>query len=592
MTAHSPTPPRLAERLVARVISDARWRDVTLGDLAEEFAAQSARYPNWRANAWYWYQAFALVPRAVAHPIRSLFAPTGDTLMHAIAHEVRLAVRTLVRQPLTSGIILLTLALTIGANSVTFGMIDRLLLRPFSIASTDRLVLVSEGVNPNQRRSGVPVWRFVEWRDRASVLTSLAAFRPFSTNMTDGERAQRIEGQLVSDGFFELLNAAPELGRPLSRTDEGVGQRYRVVIGHALWRSQFDADPAVVGRTLDFDGDAYEIVGVGPRGFDFPDGSQFWVPLPVPARGAPGSSSSVSVIGFLPPGTSLEAANAEISALFSQQQAEDPTIDRRRRITVWGFTEGMVDYGTPRLVMLLQATAAFVLLIGCTNIAGLLLARGADRQRDLSLRLALGAGRGQIVRQLLVESAVLALLAVPAVLLTAWGAFQILQRSMPASVLKYVPGWADLGVDIRIIAAAVAASLLASIIFGLLPALVSSRVAPTSVLREGGRSITCGPGRLRRGLVVIQIALALPLLVSSGMTASAGRTLAFGPQGYNPDGVFQLRTILTSSNYPIESSRAQFVDRLIDEARRTPGVTSAAVTSILPSTSVFSDRRI
>jgi putative ABC transport system permease protein len=336
----------------------------------------------------------------------------------------------------------------------------------------------------------------------------------------------------------------------------------------------------------------YEIVGVAPSGFTFPDGSEFWAALPMATRGTTGSTMAVSAMAVLTSDTTREVAETEVAGLFAQQRAEDPTIDERRRVRIWPFTEGMVEAGTPMMVGLLQATALFVFLIGCSNIAGLLLARGVERRRDVSVRLALGARRGQIVRQLLVEGMVLALLAVPGALVLAWGLFHALHGAMPASVLKYIPGWTSLGVDTRVAAVAVLASVVAAVAFSLLPALAASRVAPGMTVRDGSRSIAAGPGRLRYGLVVLQIALALPLLVSAGMTARAGQALAFGPQGYDPDGAYQIRTVLTTSRYPTSALQVTFVDRLLEAAGQVPGVTSAGVTTVLPSTTTYSDRRL
>ena len=225
-------------------------------------------------------------------------------------------------------------------------------------------------------------------------------------------------------------------------------------------------------------------------------------------------------------------------------------------------------------------------------MASLLVTRGIERQRDLAVRLALGASRGQVVRQLLVENVMIATAAVPFALGSAWGIFQLLQRSMHPEVIRYIPGWTDLGVDARLALVVFGTSLGASVLFGVLPAIASSRVAPSISLRDGGRSVTSSKQRLRRGLVVAEIALTLPLLVASGMSAVAGQQLAYGPQGFSVDGLYQVRTILSGSSYPDVHAHRRFADRWLERARQVPGVTSAAITTVLPSTSTNFDRNI
>lgn len=594
MSASPAQPPWLAERLVALLVRDARWREVALGDLLEEFNARVATAPVWRARVWYWFQAFAALVSVVRDAVRALGSTTGDTLMTSLAKEARFAIRSLVRQPLMTGIILATIALTVASNAVVFGMVDRMVLRPFPIRDVDRLVLVSEhNQGSQQRRSGIAAWRFFEWRQYATVVTDLVAFSGFNVNFSGADQPERIDGQRVTAGFFELLGAPVALGRPLRADDEIAGQHRVVVISDALWRRRFDGDPTVLGRTIRLDGNGYEVVGVAQPGFVFPEATNLWVPFELRDEDARAQSSrSVSAIGRLPDGRTLGEAQFDIDALLTRQQASHPEMDRRRVITVFPFAEGMVDNGTPLILRVLQIGAFVVLLVGCTNIASLLLARGSDRHRELAVRLALGAGRGRIVRQLLMEGAVLALSAMPMALATAWVLFHLLRGAVPPAVVQFIPGWTAVGIDARVVLFAFGASLLASVAFSLVPALVSSRVAPSASLRDGGRSVTSGRHRLRRGLVVVEIALTLPLLVASGMTVRTGQRLAFGPQGYNPDGLYQLRTVLTSRAYPDDTSQRRFAEELLDAGRQLPGVKALAITSVLPSNNMFSDRAI
>jgi putative ABC transport system permease protein len=249
------------------------------------------------------------------------------------------------------------------------------------------------------------------------------------------------------------------------------------------------------------------------------------------------------------------------------------------------FNDGMVDVGLVPVLGLWQATAFLILLIACANVANLLLARGAARQREMALRLAIGAGRRRLIRQLLVESLVLALAAVPAALVVAAMTFGVLRGAMPAELVKFVPGFTEMGVDVRVGLVTVAAAVLATIFFGLLPAIQASRPGLSNTLKDGGRS-SASPARsrLRRGLVVAEVALALPLLVASGMSAIGAQRFSSGPQGYEPQGVLSLRLSLPAADYPDRDARRQFTTRLLERVRSVPGVDSVATASVVPST--------
>jgi predicted permease len=291
---------------------------------------------------------------------------------------------------------------------------------------------------------------------------------------------------------------------------------------------------------------------------------------------------------------SREAAAAEIDARFQTLKTAHPDAYRDRRLVVRSFTDGMIDVGLPQVLVLWQAAAVLVLLIGCTNIANLLLARGAARQRELAVRLAIGAGRWRVVRQLLAESVVLALIALPAALAVAALVFRLVKAAMPAMLVRFVPGWDRMAVDAGLAGWAVAAALATAVIFSLLPALQSSRPNLSGTLRDGGRGATSVAirGRLRRGLVVAEIALALPLLIASGLAAVGAQRFASGPQGYEPLGVLRARTILPDATHPTPEARLQFTERLIEAARQIPGVELAATASGLPTVPSNSQRRL
>ena len=593
MSANGAAPPRLAERLVRLIAGRDAWADVTAGDLREEFAAVYHARGRRAARRWYYQEAaivaVVFIRRGIARALAAiaiLFRPQGDSMIATLVQEVRLGLRALARQPLVSGIVLVTLALGLGANAATFGMLDALLLRPFPMPGVERLVLISENsIDDPFPQESVSPGNFRDFA-AATTLDGVAAFRWFDVNLTGADHPMRAEGFAVTGDFFRLLEVTPAHGRLIERRDTDYGSHHQVVIGDGLWRRRFGGDSAIVGSVIRLDAVPYTVIGIAPPRFDFPNGAELWVAYAMSPEDAVNRRDHyITVFGRLRDGMAFEAAAAELEMIYSRIQREHVDATRGRRMVVRTFTEGMVDVGMPQVLVLWQAAATLVLLIGCTNIVNLLLARGAVRQRELAVRLAIGASRGRVVRQLLVESAVLALAAAPLAVAVAAGAFALIRAAMPAELVRFVPGWNAMGVSSTVLLFTVAAALLSAFVFGLLPALQASRPALTSSLREGGRSMSgaTSRSRLRRGLVVAEIALALPLLIASGLAAIGAQRFASGPQGYDPDGVFRMRTILTEASYPDADSRRRFAERLIEEARKQPGVAMAATASILPS---------
>ncbi len=596
-------PPALAEWLARRAAPGPDWRDVSAGDLHEEFLTVARLEGAGRARRWYWRQSLGLVfemfgrvTRAVADGVRTALPRKGDRMLAALAQELRLAFRAMLHQPLASGVVVLTLALGLGANVATFGMIDSLVLRPFTFPELDRLVMPSENSadDPYPRETIAPAGvraYDAPWR----TLEGMAAYGWWDVNLSGGQEPERVLGFRVTADFFSLLRAAPARGRLLDARDMTWGAHHQAVISDGLWRRRFGSDPSMVGRMIRLDGQPYEVVGVAAPTFVFPDGADIWAPLAFSATEAENRTNRwLTMFGRLRPDASLASASAEIDARFSAVKTAHPDDYRDRRLVVRSFTDGMIDIGLPQILALWQAAAVLVLLIGCTNIANLLLARGAARQRELAVRLAIGAGRWRVVRQLLAESVVLALVATPAALAVAALVFRLLQASMPAMLVRFLPGWDRMAVNAGLAGWAVLAALATAVIFSLLPAVQSSRPNLTGTLRDGGRGATglAMRSRLRRGLVVAEIALALPLLIASGLAAVGAQRFASGPQGYEPAGVLRARTILPEATHPTAQARLQFTERLIDEARQIPGVELAATASVLPTVTSNTQRRL
>jgi putative ABC transport system permease protein len=599
------TPPRLAVRIVGWAAARLSWGETACGDLAEEHALLTARRGRTWSAAWYWGQAALLVATVVGQFVIHTASAArtvlfiGDRPMTTLVKEIRVAGRTLRRYPLITAAIVLTLALGLGVNAAAFSMLDALVLRPFSLPEVDRLAVVSEwsedNSSPHDPDESVSLANFTDWRQQSRVFEALAAFVWWQVNFSGGDQPERVLGFRVSADFFRMLKLAPRLGRFVDETDTTNGPHRVVVIGFGLWQRRFAARPDIVGQHVKIDGEFYDVIGVAPEGFDFPSGSALWGPIDAgPAALRDRSNRYLTVIGRLAGGRSLADASAEMNVIGDRLRREHPQDNERHSPLVQSFTAGMIDPGLDQIFGMIQVGAILVLVIGGANIANLLLARGWDRRREIALRLAIGAGRARLLRQLLIESAVLAAIAVPVSLAFAWGSLRILKSTMPARIMPHVPGWADMDIDGRLLLVISATALLASVLFSIFPALQASRPNVVTSLREGGRSVAGNrSGRVvRSALVVGQMAVAVPLLVATGFTGSAARQFALGPQGYDPEGVITMRTVLVEATHPDADARRRFAKQLIDGAARLPGVESAATTTFVPSGGSNSTREL
>ena len=513
--------------------------------------------------------------------------------MTILLKDIRYSWRSMVRRPLLTATIALTLALGLGANAAIFNLIDRLVLRPYSFADSDRIVMLSEtGPGLDYKKEAVSPANFLDWRGGADTIAHLSGFGWWDANLAEHDNPERIQGFQVSAGFFDALATRPALGRTFVKDDETFGRHHVVVISDGLWQRRFGGDPSIVGRAINVDGEPYQVIGIMTPRFSFPDGAEIWMPLSFDPKTAPRRDSrNLTVIGRLQPGRTLEEAQSQLSVMATRLAREYPDANRDHGVRVYTLTQGMLDVGLGPILSLWQASAVIVLLIACANIANLLLARAAERRREIAVRLALGAARSRIIRELLVESLLFALTSVPAAIAVAWISLRAMRSGMPAQIIRFVPGWESLGVDYRLLGFTMALAIATGCIFGVLPALQASGSRVSDALKEGGRSTT-GRQLLRRGLVVAQISIALPLLVTAGLGVIGTNRFLNGPQGYNPDNLLTMKVVLPDRTYPDDASRRLFVERAIASLASVPGAEHVAIINTIPASGSNSSRAI
>lgn len=390
----------------------------------------------------------------------------------------------------------------------------------------------------------------------------------------------RIEGANVSTSFFDVLRAQPSLGRGFKDGENEPGRHRVAVLGHALWSQRFGADAGIVGQSIQLNRETYEVVGVAPEGFSFPAGAEIWTPLEYDTvfRSKSRGAWYLTVIGRVRAGVPLEQARQEVATIGARLASEFPDANEGVGGDAMSLHESTVGDSRRALLVLLGAVG-LVLLIACVNVANLLLARVAARESELAVRSALGAGRGRLLRQLLTESVLLALLGGAFGVLLAWFSLDVLVSWQPAGV----PRLAEVRLDRAVLAFAGGLSVLTGLLFGAFPAFHMTRRATALALREGGRGLLGGQGRrLRGGLVVAQMALAMMLLTGAGLLIRSFVELRRVDPGFRTGGALTFRTSLPEAAYDDESRRVAFYDDLLARLRALPGVRSAAATTGLP----------
>jgi putative ABC transport system permease protein len=518
-------------------------------------------------------------------------------------HEFRFALRSLIKTPGFTIVAVITVALAIAANTAVFSLVNALLIRPLPFKAPESLVLLFEKFSA-QGLDQIPVSapEYIDWEKQTRSYERIAAFNFANFNLTGGDMPERIQGAVVTPSLFPLLGVQPVKGRVFNDGEFGEGNDGVVMISERLWRRRFNSDPQLVGTQLSVNGRSFTVVGIMPANFEFPlplfgvqggtfaERADMWKPIAftkneLESRGA----RSYGVIGRLKPGVTLAQAQAEADTIVANWHPLFP--DNYEPATKFGATlypmHDLVIGGMRPALMILLGAVAVVLLIACANLTTMLLARAGAREREFAIRLALGAGRMQLVRQMLAESILLALIGGTAgVMLAVWGLD--LLRSIGTQT---VPRLAEVNLDLRVLLVTLGTAVATGIVIGLIPALATGKPELTEALKEGGRGSTSGirRNRLRNALVIAEVAMALVLLVGATLLMKSFVRLQNVHPGFEPKNVLTMEVALPLLKYPRGKPVADFYAEVTRRVKALPGVEAAAFTSILPLSGTNSD---
>jgi len=513
--------------------------------------------------------------------------------MNSLLQDLRYGMRMLRKRPGFTFVAIITLALGIGANTAIFSVVDAVLLRPLPYPQAERLVFLwSTMIGQGVPTSGSALPDYREWRDRNDSLEGLGGFYYGDFNLSSsGSEPERVQGAYITSNLFDVLKVSPAVGRLLTPDEDQYGRHRVVLLSYGLWQRRFGGDPGVISREIKIGGAGYTVVGVMPKGLPFFDNLpevELWTPIAF----APGDNFDtrnnhfVNLVGRLKPGVTAQQAQDEMSVIAHQIEEAYPENQGIGALIV-PVQEQLTGDSRAALWVLLGAVA-FVLLVACVNVANLMLARAAAREREMAIRASLGASRARIVRQMVIECLPFSLTGAGlGVLLALWG-IDLLSALLPNSLPRYN----QISVNGRVLGFTLAVALFTVLLAGLLPALQTVKVDVQAALNEGGRSGAGGSrqGRLRRLLVIVEVALALVLLVGAGLMVRSFIKLRQVDVGFNARNVLTMRISLPDAKYPVPTSANDprnppglvFYDQLLARVQALPGVNAASVSTVLP----------
>lgn len=500
----------------------------------------------------------------------------GANIVESFFQDLRYGARSMRRSPGFTAVAVIALALGIGANAAVFSVVNAVLLRPLAYKDPERLVTVMHNVdNP------VAVANYIDWRDESQSFETMAAADFWTPNLTGTDTPEHLWGLQVTQNMFPMLGVAPMMGRWFAVGEDTKGADHEVILSARLWKRRFNSDPNILGKTITLNGEAYAIVGIMPAEFKFAPfwatHAELWVPNTLEDRIQNRDGNSLRIFARLKPGVTVAQAQAEIKTITARLEKLYPGTNRA--VTVTPLRTMVVgDIETPLLIFL--GAVGFVLLIACANVAHMLLARSAARQKEIAVRTALGAGKMRLIRQFLTENLLLAAIGGGAGLLLAiWGT-----RALVALSPANIPRLDSVTIDGRVVLFLIGVTVLTSVVFGLLPAMNASAVNLSDTLKESGRGTSEGMrrNRFRNFLVASEFALALMLLIGAGLMIRSFYALQSVDSGFNPHNVLSMVVSVAGSKEADPGHRAVFYPQLLDRLRSLPGVEAAGGINHLP----------
>ena len=496
--------------------------------------------------------------------------------------DLRYAARMLAKNPGFTAVAVIALALGIGANTAIFSVVNTVLLRPLPYKNPEQLVMVWEDATKHGYPRDTPTAaNYIDWRDQNSVFSGMAAIDEIYLNLTNAGDPERLKGRRVSANLFPLLGVEPQFGRVFSAAEDQPGAQHVAVLSHRLWQRRFGGDANIVNKTFTLNGEPYTVIGVMPARFEFPEkDDEIWVPIAFDAREAANRNRHyLEVVARLKPGVTLEQAQTEMTTIGARLQQQYPQTNTDIGVAITPLHEHMVGDIKPALLILLGAVG-LVLLIACANVANLLLARAAIRQKEIALRVALGARRWRLLRQFLTESVLLATIGGILGLAIAFAGLLLLRSFIPENISQA----REVSLDLKVLGFTLLVSILTGLIFGLAPAIQAVRMNQSETLKEGGRdSVTGRSGKRLRGLLVTaEVAVSLVLLIAAGLLINSFLRLRNIDPGFRVDHLLTMKVQLPELKYEPLQRRAEFFNNVLQRVQSIAGVRSAAVTVNLP----------
>jgi putative ABC transport system permease protein len=506
-------------------------------------------------------------------------------MLSALRQDLHYAFRMFGKQPGFVAVAAIAIALGIGANTVIFSAVDALILRPFSFPNQERLVSLWErNLETGIRRGSVSPGNLVEWEAQGKSFEQFVAMRSLAFDLTGNDQPERYTGYGVSVGFFETLGVKPMLGRTFQREDGELGRDQVIVLKHTLWEKRFGSNPQIIGQTVTLNGKNHTVIGVMPPEFNFPyGGGEMWAPLVFTQEDRQNRGSHyLQVMALLKPGVSIEQADAEIRSIADRLQVEYADTNSGRSAYAIALNAD-VTRGSRMYMPILIGAVGFVLLIACANVANLLLVRASAREREIAVRMAIGASRWRVIRQMLTESVVLALAGGLLGLGLSFGGIRAMANGMPQGMTRYIAGWEHLGMNFTLFGFALIVSIVTGIIFGFVPAWQATKTNFNEALKEGSKGAArSARHRMRSALVVGEVALSLVLLIGAGLMIRSFVQILRTDFGIKPDNVMTMRLALSRDKNPEEKQRINFYQQVQSRIAALPSVTSVGAVNLLP----------